>query len=193
MPIGLPESIDDIRPDSEARKILSGRSSCIFNTPCRQAVYLDDYHESSMINKSILGKGLSRQSFAISSKIREIDEFLQRRPDLKDKLKESHPELCFAVLASDDSYILPLFNSKHTTEGHDDRVAILQDYYNRTYEIIDHIMKDITLFKLMEDCIDALCLAVTAWMGSKNGYNTIPANPQKDKRGLPMRMIYTKK
>ena len=43
MPIGLPESIDDIRPDSEVRKHLSGRTSCIFNTPCRQAVYMDNY------------------------------------------------------------------------------------------------------------------------------------------------------
>ncbi len=39
MPIGLPEDVKDIRPDSEARTYLSGRSSCIFNTPCRQAVY----------------------------------------------------------------------------------------------------------------------------------------------------------
>lgn len=190
MPIGLPESIDDIRPDSDVRKLLSGRSSCIFNTPCRQAVYLDDYREASMVNQSIMGKGLSKQSFAISPQIREIDELLQRRPDLKDKLKESHPELCFAVLASSDSFILPLYNSKHTPEGHEDRVDTLQEYYDRTYDVIDFIIDNPNLCKLMEDCVDALCLAITAWLGSKHGYRTVPTKPKKDNRGIPMQMVY---
>jgi len=74
MPIGLPESINEIRPDAEARRIISGRSSCIFNTPCRQAVYTGDYFEASEINRQILGKGLSKQSFAICSNIRSIPE-----------------------------------------------------------------------------------------------------------------------
>lgn len=190
MPIGLPESINDIRPDSDVRKLLSGRSSCIFNTPCRQAVYIDDYHEASIMNRSIMGKGLSRQSFAISPKIREIDELLSRRPDLKDKLKESHPELCFAVLASNSSFILPLYYSKHTLEGYKDRVDTLQDYFDKTHDIVNYIAGNPALCKLMEDCVDALCLAVTAWLGSQHGYKSIPVNPSKDNRGLPMQMIY---
>jgi hypothetical protein len=56
MPIGLPESESDIRPDGEARKILSSRSSCIFNAPCRQSVYEDDYYEANEINRRVLGK-----------------------------------------------------------------------------------------------------------------------------------------
>ncbi len=59
MPIGLPEHVKDIRPDSEARTYLSGRTSCIFNTPCRQAVYEEDYFKASQINKHYMGKGLS--------------------------------------------------------------------------------------------------------------------------------------
>jgi predicted RNase H-like nuclease len=114
MPIGLAENSKDIRPDSEARTYLSGRTSCIFNTPCRQAVYEEDYFEASQINKSYLGKGLSKQSFAICGQIRQIDEFLGKNPEYKGKLRESHPEVCFAVLASKDDIYLPLYNSKHT-------------------------------------------------------------------------------
>jgi predicted RNase H-like nuclease len=143
-----------------------------------------------MVNQSIMGKGLSKQSFAISPKIREIDEFLKRRPELKDMLQESHPELCFAVLASNSSFILPLYNSKHTPDGHEDRVDTLQEYYSGTYEVIDYVKNNPKLCKLMEDCVDALCLAVTAWLGSKHGYKTVPFNPPKDNRGLPMQMVY---
>lgn len=189
MPIGLPESNDDIRPDSEVRMYLSGRSSCIFNTPCRQAVYTDEYHEASMINKCILGKGLSKQSFSISPHIREIDRLLQKRPDLAEKLNESHPEFCFAILAS-RTFILPLYNSKHTPEGHEDRVETLQEYYDKTYEFVSYIMDNPRLSGLIIDCLDALCLAVSAWLGSKHGYKSIPANPPKDRFGLPMQMVY---
>jgi predicted RNase H-like nuclease len=98
MPIGLPENRDEISPDAEARRILAGRSSCIFNTPCREAVYTDDYREASEINKKILSKGLSKQSFAICNNIREIDEFLAKVPEFRNKVRESHPEICFAML-----------------------------------------------------------------------------------------------
>lgn len=61
MPIGLPESANDIRPDGAARKLLRGKASSIFNTPCRQAVYAETYEEANQINREILGKGLSKQ------------------------------------------------------------------------------------------------------------------------------------
>lgn len=49
MPIGLPESIKDVRPDSAARLIIKGKSSSIFNTPCRQAAYASNYSEANEI------------------------------------------------------------------------------------------------------------------------------------------------
>jgi predicted RNase H-like nuclease len=85
MPIGLPENIYDIRPETEGRKILSSRSSCIFTVPCRQAVYEDDYCKANEINRDVLGKGLSKQSFSICRKIKEIDEFLNNAPEYKNR------------------------------------------------------------------------------------------------------------
>jgi len=193
MPIGLPERIKDIRPDAEARAYLPGRTSCIFNTPCRQSVYTEDYFEASAINKQVLGKGLSKQSFAICNNIREIDELLEKVPEFKDKIKESHPEICFAMLHSTGKYIEPIYESKHTEDGQFIRVRVLEQYYNQTSEFMDYISEHPKLGKITADCIDALCLAVTGMLGLKNGFRSIPEKPALDNRGLAMQMIYAEK
>jgi predicted RNase H-like nuclease len=191
MPIGLPENPNEIRPESKARQMIKGRSSCVFNVPCRQAVYADDYQEANRNNKAILGKGLSKQSFAISKSIREIDELLLAFPEYKEKLVESHPELCFAVLAStgkDD--VLPIPKSKYTREGMHDRIEILKSFYDKTDAFIEYTFNQLGLSRMKEDCIDALCLAVMGMLGSKNGFVSIPENPGRDSRGLKMQMQY---
>lgn len=92
MPIGLPQSTDDVRPDAAVRTILKGKASSIFSTPCRQAVFAKTYGEANEINRQVLGKGLSKQSYAICGKIKEIDEYLCNNPQYKNRLLESHPE-----------------------------------------------------------------------------------------------------
>jgi predicted RNase H-like nuclease len=189
----LPEDVKDIRPDSEARTYLSGRTSCIFNTPCRQAVYEEEYFEASQINKNYLGKGLSKQFFAICNQIREIDELLEKAPEFKGKLRESHPEVCFAVLATKDDFYLPLYNSKHTEDGFWDRVEVLEEFYNRTREFVSYISSRPVLRSHQVDCMDALCLAVSGLLGLNNGFTSIPSDPVKDARGLNMEIVYGKK
>lgn len=193
MPIGLPEDINDIRPDSEARTYLSGRASCIFNTPCRQAVYAQEYFEASQINKHYLEKGLSKQSFSICNQIREIDEFLKNEPEFIGKLRESHPEVCFSVLASRDNFYIPLFKSKHTEEGFLDRVDVLEEFYDRTEDFLSYISSHPILKNNLVDCVDALCLAISGLLGLNNGFSIIPSNPSKDARGLFMEIIYGNK
>lgn len=193
MPIGLPEDINDIRPDSEARTYLSGRASCIFNTPCRQAVYEPEYFEASQINKHYLAKGLSKQSFSICNQIREIDEFLRNVPEFIGKLRESHPEVCFSVLIARGNFYIPLFNSKHSQEGFLDRVDVMEEFYDRTGDFISYISSHPVLKNHLVDCVDALCLAVSGMLGLKNGFSTIPSNPTKDARGLNMEIIYGNK
>lgn len=194
MPMGLPEDDQALRPDAEARTYLSGRGSCIFNVPCRQALYEVNYKDASEINRIYLGKGLSKQSFAICNQIRELDEFLENEPEFKDRLMESHPEICFAVLASKDSkWVLPLYNSKHTDEGYLDRIDVMEEFYDKTSEFIEVVSKDPTLSKYQVDCVDALCLAVSARMCMMNGLRSIPEVPERDAREIPMRIVYGNK
>ncbi|WP_143765861.1 DUF429 domain-containing protein [Clostridium beijerinckii] len=55
-----------------------GSASSIFNVPCRQVVYMLNYEISNEKNKETLGKGISRQSFGIFNRIKEMNEFLNK-------------------------------------------------------------------------------------------------------------------
>jgi predicted RNase H-like nuclease len=186
MPIGLPESAEDIRPDSAARLLLPGKTSSIFNTPCRQAVSAKTYSEANEINKQVMGKGLSAQSYAICGKIKEIDEFLNNNFQYKNRLLESHPELCFAMLNSGE----PLHENKKTYEGTRKRIELLSRYYDKTEGVIAHASSNQKLRNLMDDVVDALCLAVTGMIGLENGLKSIPEEPMMDAKGLLMQMVY---
>lgn len=98
MVIGLPSSLDELRPDAAARALIPGRTSTIFAVPSRQSVYADTREKIREANKNALGKDLPLQAIAIIPKMREIDEFLQSNKAHKNRLKESHPEVCFSRL-----------------------------------------------------------------------------------------------
>jgi predicted RNase H-like nuclease len=188
MPIGLPENVHDLRPDSAARKILKGKASSIFNTPCRQAVYAETYSGANEVNRQVMGKGLSRQSFAICPKIKEIDEFLSNNPRYKNKLLESHPELCFAMLNSG----VPILENKKTDEGIKRRIELLSQYYDLTKDVISSARTNQKLKNSIDDVIDALCLAVTGMVGIEKGLGSIPGDPIEDKHNILMQMVYAK-
>lgn len=86
MAIGLPDSVNDIRLDNEARKRLSPRSSTIFSVPARKAVYAEGESSQKQENIAVLGKSLAKQSMAIIPKIKEIDTFLQEHQEYKNGL-----------------------------------------------------------------------------------------------------------
>lgn len=90
IPVGLPENIQDesARPDRELRSRLKGKSSSVFNTPCRQAVYRQDKQDAKALNLQFLSKSLSEQSLGFSPKIREVDQFLFDNPQFIDRLRE---------------------------------------------------------------------------------------------------------
>jgi len=186
MPIGLPDNIDDVRPDGAVRAILKGKASSVFSTPCRQAVYENTYSEANETNRQVLEKGLSKQSYAICGKIKEIDQYLENNPQYKNRLLESHPELCFAKLNDGK----PILENKHRPEGLSRRIELLSRYYERTEEILAYARNDNKLKNCLDDVIDVLCLAVTGMLGLENGLISIPENPMLDKQGIIMQMVY---
>jgi Uncharacterized conserved protein len=188
IPIGLPESTKDIRPEREARKHLKGKASSIFNVPCRQTVYLKDYKDANYKNKEILEKGLTIQSYGICEKIKEVDEFLNNNPKWKNKLKEGHPEICFSKLNDGK----PVLEKKLTKEGQERRLEILRKYYKKSDLVINKYLEEVSSRKKIDDVIDALVLAITGVLGLKNGFETIPEEPSMDQRGIKMQMIYGK-
>lgn len=122
MIIGLPDKEHQFRPDQEARKILKflSLSSTVFPAPCRNAVYKETREEQNQENLKELGKKLSSQTIAIIPKIREVDEFLLEHEDYKERLMESHPEVCFVSFSGYNHS-----SNKHKLSGIISRVELL--------------------------------------------------------------------
>jgi predicted RNase H-like nuclease len=192
IPIGLQDEGPHERScDLMVRRLLSPpRASSVFPVPCRASVYEDSYTEASRINREKTGRGLSKQSFAISPKIREVDQFLRENLSFKSVLMESHPELCFSGLQGS-----PMKNRKKTPEGLEDRLDLLSQYYPQAMELFYK-----TSFRFSrrsarvasDDIVDALALAVCAYIGKRYGFETVPPQPPLDSSGLPMQMVYVR-
>lgn len=186
MPIGLPECANHMRPDAELRKALKGKASSVFNVPCRQAVYQTEYEKASATNHEIMGKKLSKQSFAILPKIKEVDLFLQTNPAWKNRLLESHPEYCFALLNAG----VPVIENKQTDEGMIKRISLLEQYYPNSRELLNCFkVRYPALASKNDDLLDALVLAVIGTIGLKKGFHTIPDLPSEDAKTIKMQII----
>jgi predicted RNase H-like nuclease len=156
------------------------------DTPCRQAVYAEEYITASNINDEVMGNKLSRQSFAITPKIREVDSFLQEHPEWKNRLLESHPEYCFALLNNGE----PILENKQTTEGIAKRMEVLGRYYPNTYEVVQLFRCTYaTLSKKVDDLLDALSQALIGAIGLKYGFVSVPENPGVDSHGIKMQIV----
>lgn len=176
MPIGLPES-GRRGCDGAARSLLIKRKSSIFTTPCRSAVSATSYQEACEINSKLQGIRLSKQSWNIVPKIREVDAVLQTTPTLVPLVKESHPELCFQLLNEGK----PLNFNKTTHDGQQERVAILAKVLG--YEALSPILEGI-LAPVKVDTIDALGLLANYL--KKMGKLVMLGDGQVDRFGLSM-------
>lgn len=107
MPIGL--AADGRRScDVEARKALFRRASTVFTPPPRPLVHIEDYATANAESRIRFGRGISKQSFMIWPRIRELDAIARVVPD---RFVEIHPECSFLAIAGE---VLP---SKHSEAG----------------------------------------------------------------------------
>lgn len=95
IPIELPV---DVPREAErlARRRLPGRASTVFNAPAAAVLDAPDYPAANAANKQALGLGLSKQTWYLVPKIRDVDEWLRSRPAVP--VVEAHPEICFAAM-----------------------------------------------------------------------------------------------
>ena len=123
MPIGLPERISGggRSPEKQVRPMLGARQSSVFAMPARAVVdmgarmtgRMDHDHplhrEASALAKTLSDppKGVSIQGFYLFPKILEIDALLRADAALRGRVKESHPEVAFAVLNGGQAMALP--------------------------------------------------------------------------------------
>lgn len=196
IPIGLPETRSDSpRPcDEEARDYLSGtRYSTVFDVPCRRAVQTSDYDTALKRNsQDINDDSLGPQKWGFSERIHEVDVFV-RRTDTGNKLRESHPEVCFAALSQDQG----IESSKHSGSGKRDRLAVLQHHAPEYVEAYNAEVQRIRSqpswqrrigVTMLDDIVDAMILAYTARLGFHDVFSIHGGG--RDAEDLRMEILY---
>ena len=181
MPIGLDKKLykGGRVVDREARRMLLKNKSSIFNSPSRMALNAKEYQEANIINKAH-GMGLSKQSWFLFKKIKEVDNFLKikHRP----KIFESHPEIIFQVMKGE-----AVETKKSTPEGIKERINLLvKNGFDKKF--INKFINQKNSFYKNDDFIDSCSLLWSAIRASKGQEINIPDKKIKDNEGIIMQM-----
>jgi predicted RNase H-like nuclease len=141
------------------------------------------YEEACSISEAACGKRLRRQSFAILSKISDVDVALRSGMNLPLQVREVHPEVCFAVLNG----LRPIEEPKRSYDGYVARRTLLEnalecDVDSLRRAVPRHVAAD-------DDILDALAALWTAERIVKGQAITFPTEPERDAYGLRMEML----
>lgn len=182
IPIGLP-SAEFPRPrlaDRIARENLGPRFSSVFPVPCREAAWADDYATACDRNQRLLGYRLSKQSWGICPKIREVDAVFRLHPGLQQRIRETHPELCFRLLNNGR----PLENPKKSRAGLRIRRELLRSWTTN----LDASLRRVPGAR-PDDLLDAVVAALVARLAGEGQASSVPLVPEIDACGLTMEMV----
>lgn len=186
IPIGLKCGADGARRcDVLARQLLGPRASSVFSAPIRELLQAGTYLEANALSRQLADKGLSKQTWNICAKIREVDRIMQTCDKARESLHEAHPELCFCGLNRGR----PMQHSKRSPAGHEERLALLARHLPHVEAFLDHMLKSYPRSQLArDDVLDATVCALTASMQSVWQY--LPEPGERDRAGLPMSIVF---
>lgn len=188
IPIGLPDTAPGERQcDREARRLLGrGRGSSVFPAPLRQVLAAASYPEALQCSREAGGRGLSKQTWWIVPKIREVDALLAAAQLQPGSLRECHPELCFWALNGRQA----MAHNKKLAAGRQERLAVLRRYFPGCHQLLEQASEAYPRRLLAcDDMLDALACAVTAKCGF-GAYRTVPEQPPQDSDGRAMEIVY---
>jgi predicted RNase H-like nuclease len=171
MPIGLPE-VWGRDADRAARAYIPRRGSCVFPTPPRSLVTLASYADANAASKARFGVGLTRQTFNLFAKIRDVDAAIDAAS--QHRALEVHPECSFRALTGT---VLP---PKRTSEGREARRRALEAIFGTIDQRVPRARPD--------DVLDAYAVLWTAWRHHRGESETLGGG-ETDARGLVMRIV----
>lgn len=188
MPIGLSEA-GPRACDVEARRLLPrGRISSVFAPPRRAMLDCRSWAEANALGKAREGRGLSRQAWNITARIRELDRALG--PADQDRVREAHPELVFHRLNAfatevDSRRPVP---PKRSAAGRAARLVLLGSAGVRGLEAL--IARLPRAQARPDDLLDAAACALAARDMLRGVATRLPADPPRDARGLRMEIWF---
>jgi predicted RNase H-like nuclease len=147
---------------------------------------VETYAEANALSRNLTGKGLSKQSWNLVPKIRDVDTFMRTSVgEAGSRIIESHPELCMAALFGG-----PMHHNKKTLQGYEERLHRLSGLYPDAEGVVHEALGRFRRQDMArDDIVDALALAVTAWK-CEGRMTEVPTQPQHDSCGLPMRIAF---
>jgi predicted RNase H-like nuclease len=162
----------------EARRLLPGKASSVFPTPCRPALACTTYAEANAVSKA-LGIGITQQTFHLFPKMREVDELLRTRAKLRRIVYEAHPELAFALMNEGK----PVLSKKRQPDGYAERRRLLARHGFKTkVERLPGAARD--------DILDAIAVCRTATLIAAGTATRLGPAREKDRHGLPMNIWF---
>jgi predicted RNase H-like nuclease len=172
--------------DVAARRFMPGKGSSVFPAPHPEMRYERVYREALERSKMLIGKGLSRQAFAILPKIAEVNDYLT--PELQGRIFEVHPEVSFTALNGG----IPLKSRKSTAAGFDERRALLTARSGLAPVPDRKLASKIAPGKRVDadDTLDAIVAAWTTRRVAEKIAQSLPAEPEIGFRGLRAQIFY---
>jgi len=123
MPIGYATGTQRRACDVAARAFVVGRRSSVFFVPPEAVLAASTYDEANRRARALGVPGISRQLWALRSKIREVADVVAALGDVgRPRIHEVFPEASFCAMAG-----APLSASKRTWAGHEQRRALLAE------------------------------------------------------------------
>ncbi|MBK5332954.1 MAG: DUF429 domain-containing protein [Ilumatobacteraceae bacterium] len=172
MPIGLidgPPRACDIA----ARKFLGRAGSSVFPAPPRAALAYTDYRAALAAARSATGRGISKQTFNLMSKIAELDSLIDSTN--QHMIVEVHPECAFKTLNEGEG--LP---SKKTAAGQDLRRRLLAGQFD--------VPAKAPRGAAIDDLLDAYAVLWSARRYQRGAHRQF-GDGQRDDRGIEMRIV----
>ncbi|WP_459860190.1 DUF429 domain-containing protein [Desulfuromonas carbonis] len=185
IPIGLPDK-GSRGCDLSARKLLGqGRGSSVFPAPIRPVFAAKSWGEACLIQREVENKGISKQAWAITPKIREVDEYLRNHPGIQSRVREVHPEVSFFMMAGHRPMAFP----KRNREGRSERLALLENVFGEEVGIRLAMKTKNDLGCGADDLLDALAALWSAERIAGGTSRTLPEQAEFDRQGLRMEII----
>ncbi|MBM3546071.1 MAG: DUF429 domain-containing protein [Alphaproteobacteria bacterium] len=183
VPIGLLDvyEVGGRACDRAARKFLGRpRGSSVFPAPVRPVLAANSWHEACALSRAAgpHGKAVTKQTFAILPKIKEVDELLGERPELRKVVREVHPEVCFRELAGK-----PMIHHKASVKGRDERRCVLTSSF-ADWHLVEKSGRNQGI--PIEDILDAGVACWSALRLADNKGRSLPDTVPHDGTGLPM-------
>lgn len=183
MPIGLPAT-GRRRCDALARAGLRPhRTSSLFPAPVRSVLSASTYADACAIHRAVDGRALSKQTFFLLRRIRELDDLLQRAPGLRGILHEGHPELSFATWNDG----VPMRHPKRTPEGRRERQQRIDALWPGALALWRSRLPRAAYAE--DDLLDAFAVLWTARRLAEGTASRRPDPPEYDATGLAMVIV----